>query len=102
MKAYKLSIKDEDDAGAAIVFANTVKEAKKQVYSFDMLNDALEGGWIALQAHRAEHYDGMENLDAAHLALEQWHDGWVWFDVDNPDPDEATDQEFLDWYERTF
>lgn len=102
MKAYRLSIKDDDDAGNAIVFANTVKEAKKQVWSHDTLVDALEGGWITLRAHRAKHYDGMENLDAAHLALEQWKEGWRWFDVDYPDPDEATDQEFLDWYERTF
>jgi hypothetical protein len=102
MKAYCLSIKDEDDAGCAIVFANTVKEAKKQVWGHDTLVDALEGGWITLQAHRDKKYDGMENLDEAHLALAQWHDGWRWFDIDYPDPDEATDEDFLDWYERTF
>ena len=102
MKAYYLSIKDNDDAGGAIVFANTVREAKKQVWSHDMLVDALEGGWIALRAHRDKRYDGMENLDPAHLALQQWKDGWHWFDIDYPDPDEATDQEFIDWYVRIF
>lgn len=102
MKAYYLSIKDEDDAGAAIVFADTARDAKKQVYSHDMLVEALEGGWIALQAHRAKSYDGMENLDEAHLALKQWHDGWRWFDIGYPDPDEATDAEFIKWYEDNF
>ena len=102
MKAYYLSVKDEDDAGGAIVFANTAKEAKKQVWSHDTLVDVLEGGWITLQAHRDKHYDGMESLDAAHLALEQWHMGWRWFDMDYPDPDKATDAEFIKWYEGIF
>lgn len=102
MKAYRLSIKDDDDAGNAIVFANTVREAKKQVWGHDTLVDALEGGWINLQAHRSEEYDGMEDLDAAHLALQQWKNGWRWFDVNYPDPDEATDDEFLKWYEDNF
>lgn len=31
MKAYRLSVKDEDDAGQMIVFADTVKEARKQI-----------------------------------------------------------------------
>jgi hypothetical protein len=102
MKAYYLSIKDEDDAGGAVVFANTVKEAKKQVWAHDTLVEALEGGWITLQAHRDERYDDMDNLDVAHLALAQWHDGWRWFDMDYPDPDEATDDEFLEWYKTNF
>ena len=29
LKAYVLSVKDDDDAGQAIVFAKTAKEAKK-------------------------------------------------------------------------
>lgn len=44
----------------------------------------------------------MEKLTLAQLALEQWHDGWRWFDSDYPDPNEATDAEFLKWYESTF
>lgn len=95
IKAYYLSIKDEDDAGGAIVFAETAKEAKKKVWGHDTLVDALDGGWINLLVHRDKRYDGMEKLDAAHLALEQWHDGWRWFDMDYPDPDEATDEEFI-------
>jgi hypothetical protein len=102
VKAYSLSIKDNDDAGAAIVFAETANDAKKQVYAHDTLVDALEGGWITLRAHRAKRYDGMENLDEAHLALKQWRDGWSWFDVDYPDPDTATDAEFIKWYKSYF
>lgn len=102
MKAYRLSVKNDDDAGQAIVFANTAKEAKKQVYGHDTLADALEGGWIDLLVHRDERYDGMESLSSAELALHQWHDGWRWFDLNYPDPDEATDEEFIKWYEDNF
>jgi hypothetical protein len=102
VKAYYLSVKDDDDAGQAVVFANTAKEAKKQVFSHDLLVDALEGGWINLRVNRAKEYDGMENLSAAELALKQWRNGWRFFDVDYPDPDAATDKEFLEWYEGNF
>jgi hypothetical protein len=102
MKAYHLSVKDEDDAGGAIVFANTVKEAKKQVFRHEMLAEALAGGWLALRANRTRKYDGMENLSEAELAKEQWRDGWKFFDMDYPDPDEATDAEFIAWYKNAF
>ena len=102
MKAYYLSIKDDDDAGCAIVFANTAKEAKKQVYAHDMLVDSLEGGWTSLRANRARSYDDLENLSEAELSLAQWKDGWRWFDMDYPDPDTATDKEFLEWYNDNF
>lgn len=98
MKAYYLSVKDEDDAGQAVVFATSSKEAKKQVFSHDELVIALDGGWINLRVNRAKRYDGLENSDTD-LALAQWKDGWRWFDrYDMPDPDTATDQAFLDWY----
>jgi hypothetical protein len=100
MKAYYLSIKDNDDAGQQVVFANTAKEAKKLV-SDDNLVDSLEE-YTDLRVNRAPKFDGMENLDDAHLALEQWKWGWIWFDMDYPDPDEATDEEFIKWYESTF
>lgn len=101
MKAYCLSIKDEDDAGQMIVFANTVKEARKQIYGTD-LYDAADGEWIRVQAHRYKRYDGLEKLSNAELAMHQWRDGWRWFDMDYPDPDEATDEEFLSWYADNF
>lgn len=101
MKAYYLSIKDDDEGVMAVVFANNAKEAKKQIYGSYMM-DYWSGEWIYLRVNRAKRYDGMENLDAAHLALQQWHDGWRWFDRDYPDPDEATDDEFLEWYRKNF
>lgn len=99
MKAYYLSIADNDDAGMDVVWANTAKEAKRLVTG--NVWDNLER-YIDLRVNRAKRYDDMENLDAAHFALQQWKDGWRWFDMDYPDPEEATDQEFLDWYEANF
>lgn len=102
MKAYCLSIAGDDDAGCAVVFAETAKEAKKQVFQHEALADALQGEWIYLRVHRDKRYDGMEKLSAAELALHQWKDGWRWFDMEYPDPDEATDTEFIEWYNRNF
>lgn len=99
MKAYYLSIYNGDDAGQQIVFANTAKEAKKLVHGD--VYDNLEN-YIDLRVNRAKKYDGMENLSEAELALQQWHDGWQWYDIDYPNPDEATDSEFLEWYKDTF
>jgi len=99
MKAYKLSIANNDDAGAQIVFANTAKEAKKLVHG--SVWDNLEE-YIDLRVNRAKRFDGMEKLDDAHLALEQWKDGWIWFDIDFPDVETATDEEFLTWYKEIF
>ena len=100
MKAYQLSIIDNDDAGAAIVFADTAKDARAQIYG-TTLGDSVEK-WIDIRVHRAKEYDGMENLSEAELALKQWHDGWRWYDLDHPEEGEATDKEFLEWYEETF
>lgn len=99
MKAYFLSIKDDDmDQGGFIVFANTVQEARKQADSKDLQYER----WIDIQAHRDKKYDGMENLSDAELALVQWKDGWRWVDHEEPDADEVTDEDFIKWYERTF
>lgn len=97
MKAYRLSIKDDEDQGAEIVFANTAKEAKKLI-SGELVYD----WWIDIRVHRDKRYDGMENLSRAELALQQWRDGWRWFGVDYPDPDEATDAEFIGWYAKNW
>lgn len=99
MKAYYLSVYDNPEAGMQVVFANTAKEAKKLVYG--EVWDNLEN-YIDLRVNRAKRYDGMENLDDAHLSLQQWRDGWIWPDLDYPDSEEATDQEFLDWYDKIF
>lgn len=101
MKAYLLSIKDDDDAGQAVVFADTANKAKNKIYGTD-LGDSVEN-WIDIRVHRDKRYDGMENLSPAQLALHQWKDGWRWFDMyDMPDQGEATDVEFLEWYGKAF
>lgn len=98
MKAYSLSIKDNDDAGNEIVFAENAKAARNKIGD---LADSLEE-WIDLRVHRAKEYDGMEHLTDAQLANKQWRNGWRWFEMDYPDPDEATDDEFFKWYEANF
>lgn len=98
MKAYHVSIRNDEDQGGGIVFADTAQEARKHYGRFDLDPES----WLDVQAHRDKRYDGLEKLSDAELALCQWHDGWRWFFLDYPDPDEATDAEFLKWYENTF
>jgi hypothetical protein len=100
MKAYYAHIVDDDDAGGEIIFAETAQKAKSMAYGREFTAN-LES-YIYLRATRSPEYDGMENLDSAHLALQQWKNGWRWFDIDYPDPDTATDEEFLKWYKETF
>lgn len=96
MKAWCVSIKDDDDQGMLVVFANTREEARSQS------GDLQYERWIDIRAVRDKRYDGLEKLSDAELALRQWRDGWRWFDMDYPDQDEATDAEFLKWYEANF
>lgn len=98
LKAYSLSIKDDDDQGQVIVFAENATKAKAFIVSTDLMWDS----YLDVRVHRAKAFDGMENLSKAELAKNQWRDGWRWFDMDYPDPDEATDEEFLSWYENMF
>lgn len=100
MKAYLLSLYMNDDAGAAVVFASTAREARKLIYG-TTLGDSVEE-WIDIRVHRDKRYDGMEGLAPAELAKIQWRDGWQWFDIDYPDPEEASDEAFMAWYEDVF
>lgn len=100
IKAYYLSIKDGEDAGCAIVFAETSRAAKSKIYG-TTLGDSVEE-WIDIRVNRAKEYDGMESLTQAQLAKEQWRNGWEWFDMDYPNVEEATDQEFYEWYDKMF
>lgn len=102
MKAYCLSIKDNDDAGALVVFADSAKDAKKQYGISDDISIAAQEDWTSLVVRREKRYDDMENLSNAELAMHQWRDGWRWFDVNFPDPDEATNEQFIEWYKNTF
>jgi hypothetical protein len=96
MKAYTLYIDGNEDAGQEIVFANTAREAKKQIYGTD-LGGELEN-WTDLRVNRDKRYDGMESLTRAQLSLKLWRDGWRYFDLDYPNPDTASDEEFLKWH----
>lgn len=100
MKAYYAYLRNDDDAGGEIIFANTVQEARTKAWGMDFT--AFADSFIELAARRDKRYDGMEKLPAAELALHQWHDGWRWFDMDYPDPDTATDAEFIEWYNNNF
>lgn len=98
MKAYHVDIRNDEDQGGGIVFANTAQEARKQYGRFDLDPES----WLDVRAVRDKRYDGLENLPAAELALRQWRDGWRWFFLEYPDVEEATDEEFLAWYKSTF
>jgi len=95
MKAYFVSVKDNDDQGGFTVFANTVQEARKKIPG-----DLEYDRWIDVQAWRTKQFDNMENLSKAELTKAQWRDGWNWEDYYNmPDCDEATDEDFYKWYD---
>lgn len=93
MKAWRVEISNDPDQGTLVVFANTRNEAKS------MTGDLMYDSWIDISATRFKEMDGKEHLDKAHLTLELWREhGWRWWDIEYPDPDEATDDEFLEWY----
>src|SRR3712207_1402815 len=98
MKAYLVSIRGDEDQGSGITFAATAQEARQHYGRFELEPDS----WLDVQARRDKRYDDLEHLPAEQLALRQWRDGWRWYFIDFPDPDEATDEEFLKWYEATF
>lgn len=97
MKAWRVEIRDDPDQGTLVVFADTRNEARS------MTGDLMFDRWIDISATRFPQMDGKESLDKAHLTLELWRDhGWRWWDIEYPDQDEATDEEFLQWYAETF
>lgn len=99
MKAWCVEIRDDPDEGQVVVFADTRNEARAKASSHDLMYDS----WIDVTATRFRAMDDKERLDQAHLMLELWRDhGWRWWDFNYPDQDEATDEEFLKWYEETF
>ena len=95
MKAWYLEIKDSDE-GSYVVFANTRNEARAQADSKDLFYDS----WIEITARRFKAMDDKEHLDDAHLALDLWRNhGWRYLDLDTPEAEDTTDEEFLKWYE---
>ncbi|SIS11833.1 hypothetical protein [Williamsia sterculiae] len=100
MKAYKLKMASDPDAGSEIVFATTSREAKKQARGQDFYE--MSGDWCDLRVGRAPHYDGMEALSERELRKENWRDGWWFHQYGCPDVDEATDEDFYAWYDSNF
>ena len=98
MKAYYLGVRGDNDQGELVVFADTAQEARKLINGTDLQYER----WIDVRAYRAKQWDGLENLSQAELHLRLWREGWRWFDMNYPDPDEDTDETFLKWYEDTF
>lgn len=96
MKAYCVSIKDDEDQGMLIVFAENRNQARQQT------GDLMYDNWIDIIAVRDKRYDGLEKLTDAQLALRQWRDGWRWYELDTPEPEETTDEQFTEWYESHF
>ena len=97
MKAYYLSIHNDDDQGQAIVFADSIKEAKRLIYNTGLDYDS----YIDIRAKRQPAYDNLEHLNGMELANLQWKDGWIWFDYETPSPEDTTDEEFYKWYKKT-
>lgn len=100
MKAYCGEVKDDPDLGMEILFANTVREAKKQFIGSEVASQA--DSFLDLVVRRYPLFDGMEDLSPMELAKVQWREGW-WFHQDGyPDCDTATDEDFYKWYEETY
>lgn len=100
MKAYILEFRDDPEAGCEIVFANTSKEAKRQAVGMDFYE--ASGEWLELRVRRYKKFDDMEKSSKAELAKVQWREGWWFHEVGYPDVEEATDEDFYEWYENTY
>lgn len=98
MKAYILGIRDDPDQGNQIVFAGNATGAKKQLDG----NQFMYESWIDIECLRAKSWDGKENLTPKELMKEQWREGWWFHQTDYPDPDEGTDEQFYEWYDKTY
>lgn len=97
MKAYILSLANDDEGICDIVFADSSKQAKKKIYQTDLGDWDFE--WIDIRVRRSPKFDGMETLTRRELAKETWREGWQWYDEYTPEPTETTDEEFYKWYD---
>lgn len=96
MKAWMISVYQDDDKGNEIVFANNHKEAIYAGYCSNLEFDS----YIDVRARREQNFDDMESLSERDLTLEKWRNGW-WFEPNGyPDCETATDEEFYKWYDR--
>lgn len=98
MKAWVLSLSNDPDQGQAIVFADKATDAKLKIYETNLDSD----GWIYIRANRYEPLDNMESASEIDKSLILWKNGWFWYDYETPPEHETTDDEFKEWYKRTF
>lgn len=100
MKAYMGGLYSDPDVGNIIVFAKNAKEAKELVLADDVSD--YQESYIDVYARRAHEFDGMEDKTEYELMLEKWRQCW-WFKQPNlPNPDEATDEDFHNWFKKEF
>ena len=102
MKAYIVEIKNYEEVGNEIVFAQNTKEARKQAYYCDIAEDYAER-YIDICVRRYPAFDNMEKLSECELLMQKWRYGWWFSDEWNcPDPDTTTNEEFLNWYKNNY
>lgn len=101
MKAYMAGIHSDPDVGNQIIFAKNSKEAMKKAQSLDITD--YKESYIDVYANRAPEFDGMENATGLEIALEQWRNGWTWYDYqDQPDVETDSEEAFINWYKVHF
>lgn len=98
MKAYSVGIKSNPDAGNEIIFAKNTKEARKKAQHTNLVG---ENGpdFIDVRVLREPAFDDMENVTEKEMLIKQWRTGWWFFRGTPPDPETASDEEFLEWWE---
>lgn len=96
MKAWILSVINEDDQGQEIVFADNAAQAKKKIRYTDLYAES----WIYIRVRRYRELDDMEEASEFEKHLVQWRNGWNWYDESTPDPDITSDEEFKIWYKK--
>lgn len=97
MKAWRLEITTDPDQGNLIVFANTRDEARS------LTGDLMYDRWVDISATRFKQLDGMEKLSQREIDYILWREhGWRWFELDSPDEEETTDEQFYEWYDKYF
>lgn len=93
IKAYVVSIVNDPDQGAELVFAETASKAKNLVRDLD------PDSYTDLRAIRYPEFDGMETATFRELALAKWKAGWTHDSTDEPVVDKDTEADFLAWFD---
>lgn len=93
IKAYVVSIVNDPDQGAELVFAENASRAKNQCRELD------PDSYTDLRAIRYPEFDGMETATFRELALAKWKAGWTHDSTDEPIVDKDTEADFLAWFD---